>query len=1517
MGSRIRKILALMMVSTLIFQQTGFAQGLGQLDISRYINQSKALSGLEKYIPLHLRYFSYNPLTDNFQILLDKGSLKKIEDTQIKEQGQELLKYFLVGVALPDENFWVNLRPDSEDQIISQVLAKTDLGKVLLEADLQLKKDLARLTSPQTPEGRDYWNKLYKKANQIFGSENVTIPTLTRPWIVPGEVIIRETNTSAYVYKATLKVMLEQDHLKNSADYNFSDRRLKELNEYSSQLIREKIIPKLTKEVNSAQRYASLRQVFFSLILSRWFKARFAGKKGLYASLINSGDLKGLTSQAPWSKTTYFKEYQKSFTNGEYNIKEQVNGAFGPAVRTYFSGGIDARSLKMPKQLDSSSPLANFLGVNNRITSALGNGMLAYAGTPSVAEVVPNLTTTDFASSPMQIRTDFTVPEGQKPAFFTNDYHSYRIAELLAMPSEQIPDAVVNAVKRKLDQGIAQGKILSALVTDFGGTDIDIQVTHRYGELNAAVQRLILEAVKEGCLKAQESGLLKKEINITSMSLANIGKALRVKHREHSIIERGSEPVVMVKIIGAGIGAANIKLFHEFFMPGATPLQKLGFVPVVDLAKDKLPVRGFRAIVRRTEDVLKGNFEGPVWEFEKSAATKVITKEKKEILYPSKDESLELMALASQPNDYLITEIWAVEGSTLPSTEPVVSVVYQPVYAEQGNLRALNPTFICRSQSGADAVGGIASMFYDVNFVPGGPNGERYVVTRPATLKEARKAPKEGTAHVVVWGWQSRGNGIIPTEKDGVMDHVAINPPALGPERRLADWMASIMTTHPYDQPYVTPFAAQEQVDPLRAQQSHLFSRAPKEADIDPVMTGVEAKVASGEYLSATDDKADMGGKFGHNFTPEYMLAIDLATAIEATEKGQLTDGNIIGRVNKMRLKSGTTVSIGDDSHVLMLGDKSLNSADSHQLSFLAFTRGYYAAVVNGEKPYGLAQDYQGKEAKAAKVNPVFYSHFTERFFEILREVMPLDYMGMVDKMYTGWKEWERTSATVQLPEPFSGNVSQQGIGSARYLVDIAVGERQFGILAGDKMGPAALNRPIREGVYVALSADEFENGLVFEIWDAKAFDEHGNIPVDELPGLFADVADAITALKDPTEQSFVNGCYENGLLKDIPQADKEHLAQLLKKSGYVPTKRIFLDAQQDKEAIYLYLADSDRFNIKQVWAKKTAGWDINNFQAYLNKPVLGSSVTKLGILAGGEYIGKDDPVMVGNMKLMRHIFEFLRTNPLIIQGDMNGSHWLAAIPTASKFAVANKESHPILVGQVYTLSGDGKALASVEDVFAKKDYVPIRKKMFEFDFKFKQAQLGGQFEPYGTNWRTVEASYPLAKLLRALNRPDSPFLVKNKPAEERKTRPIGVLGERVDLFNTATESSSPLTASSPMQKSQDRLGGIDFRVIPMITQPMGNLSGLKLSLPRLTNIEKINLTEEFNQMRKMVVAGITPSGSRLKEYVAACYQKGELKEHLDGIVGLLVDICKLEEEKVADTTNEVKEVLLILDSTA
>ena len=151
--------------------------------------------------------------------------------------------------------------------------------------------------------------------------------------------------------------MLEEDYLKSSqlsavsnqqsssnlkpltSNYSFSDPRLKELNSYSAQLIRELIIPRLTKEINTAKRYSALRQVFYSLVLAKWFKKAFIGKTGEYSSLIDTNNLSGLVSQEPWSKSAYFNEYKKSFQEGEYNLKEPVYSPVGQVLRAYVSGG--------------------------------------------------------------------------------------------------------------------------------------------------------------------------------------------------------------------------------------------------------------------------------------------------------------------------------------------------------------------------------------------------------------------------------------------------------------------------------------------------------------------------------------------------------------------------------------------------------------------------------------------------------------------------------------------------------------------------------------------------------------------------------------------------------------------------------------------------------------------------------------------------------------------------------------------------------------------------------------------------------------------------------------------------------------------------------------------------------------------------------------------------------------------------------------------------------------------------
>ncbi len=353
------KILAIILSGLLIFQQTGFAQVAAvELNIAgRFADFGNSFTP-DKFRPLHLRSISYDGLNNDFKLLLDKGSQKQPQDQEVQKTAKELLNYFFVGIALPNDAFWVNLRPDSPNDIIDPFLAQTDVGKVLLEADLQLKKDTANATNPGTPLGREYWNKLYQKAAELYGTQNVTIPTLTRPWIIPDEVVIRESADSAYVYKATLKVMLEQDHLKDNSTYAFKDEREKQLNEYSAQLIREKIIPKLTKEINSAKRYAPLRQVYYSLILAQWFKARNHNDSNQYARRINRKDLSGLQSPVPFTVDTYFNAYKENFAKGQYNIKEPVSTAYGQAIRSYFSGGAEL-ALSIPSLGQTASVNSN------------------------------------------------------------------------------------------------------------------------------------------------------------------------------------------------------------------------------------------------------------------------------------------------------------------------------------------------------------------------------------------------------------------------------------------------------------------------------------------------------------------------------------------------------------------------------------------------------------------------------------------------------------------------------------------------------------------------------------------------------------------------------------------------------------------------------------------------------------------------------------------------------------------------------------------------------------------------------------------------------------------------------------------------------------------------------------------------------------------------------------------------------------------------------------------------------
>ena len=123
----LRRAISLLLILTLLFPIPSFAQ-------TAYVAPSFVdLSSTA--ITARLRGAAYDAAQDRFYFYADKG---------LYGREREAYDYFLTGLALPNDVFWVNLRPDEPNRIIDPLLEKTALGKVMLEADLQLKKRYCR-----------------------------------------------------------------------------------------------------------------------------------------------------------------------------------------------------------------------------------------------------------------------------------------------------------------------------------------------------------------------------------------------------------------------------------------------------------------------------------------------------------------------------------------------------------------------------------------------------------------------------------------------------------------------------------------------------------------------------------------------------------------------------------------------------------------------------------------------------------------------------------------------------------------------------------------------------------------------------------------------------------------------------------------------------------------------------------------------------------------------------------------------------------------------------------------------------------------------------------------------------------------------------------------------------------------------------------------------------------------------------------------------------------------------------
>jgi len=316
-----------------------------------------------------------------FHFFVDRGD-SSLSQEELKSESSKLIKYFLASLTIPEKDLWVNLSPYEKDRIVPQEFGQTEMGRDLLAEDYLLKQITASLIYPESQLGKEFWAKVYAQAQAKYGTTNIPINTFNKVWIVPEKAVVYENGGVAFVLENHLKVMLEQDYLsleKHSAISNnpviLSEAKdLKtsldssslrnvsqnDVNALGSQIVREIVIPALTKEVNEGKNFAQLRQVFYSLILATWYKKKI--KDSILNKVYSNRNKIGGVNVSVGDKDEIYQEYLKAFKKGVYNyIKEEADPVTNEVIpKKYFSGGIEALRIDVdlamvgPRQLSDA-----------------------------------------------------------------------------------------------------------------------------------------------------------------------------------------------------------------------------------------------------------------------------------------------------------------------------------------------------------------------------------------------------------------------------------------------------------------------------------------------------------------------------------------------------------------------------------------------------------------------------------------------------------------------------------------------------------------------------------------------------------------------------------------------------------------------------------------------------------------------------------------------------------------------------------------------------------------------------------------------------------------------------------------------------------------------------------------------------------------------------------------------------------------------------------------------------------
>jgi uncharacterized repeat protein (TIGR01451 family) len=270
---------------------------------------------------------------------------------------------FFTWLALPPQSHWVNLNPNEPDRIFDAQFGRTDAGRVLLEADLAMKKSFARAMHPDTPSGAAFWQEfdaLYD--NRPDGNYCFSF----RQEIVPAPASVRETGDELYILDAPLRIEAVAQHYPGYTPCSDAEA----LDPRKQELYRRVIVPVVEQAVNTAPEYAALRRVYLSRVAAEWFRQRSAKHRTGVSRIVDSGVVDPWALNPPWDPKPVFDEMVRSLTHGEFVVERQKQTGEVVWTRIYSFGGVNFSSRMERRNISARQFKANYPRLTAKVRRA-------------------------------------------------------------------------------------------------------------------------------------------------------------------------------------------------------------------------------------------------------------------------------------------------------------------------------------------------------------------------------------------------------------------------------------------------------------------------------------------------------------------------------------------------------------------------------------------------------------------------------------------------------------------------------------------------------------------------------------------------------------------------------------------------------------------------------------------------------------------------------------------------------------------------------------------------------------------------------------------------------------------------------------------------------------------------------------------------------------------------------------------------------------------------------------------